>query len=112
MMKIFTPLVFACVISWLAACSGGGENDPTQAPVPRVKTVQVSMDSQSVLELSGNVRARFETPVAFQLDGLIETRHINAGQHVAKGHIWSAPYCKKKFACDKKNNASIYPALK
>ena len=26
-------------------------------------------------------------------------------------HIWFAPYCKKKFVCDKKNNASIYPAL-
>ncbi len=25
-------------------------------------------------------------------------------------HIWSAPYCKKNFVCDKKNNASIYPA--
>lgn len=26
-------------------------------------------------------------------------------------HIWSAPYCKKNFVCDKKNNASIYPAF-
>jgi len=45
------------------------------------------MDGRSVLELSGTVRARFETPVAFQLDGRIETRHINAGQHVAKGQV-------------------------
>jgi len=41
--------------------------------------------SLSVLALSGIVCARFETPVAFQLDGRIETQHINAGQHVAKG---------------------------
>ena len=27
------------------------------------------------------------------------------------GHIWSAPYCKDKFVCDKKNIAPIYPAL-
>ena len=87
MMKIFTPLVFACAIFWLAACSGSGENDLTQALVPQVKTVQVSIDSQSVRELSGIVRARFETPVAFQLDGRIETRHVNAGQHVAKGQV-------------------------
>ena len=25
--------------------------------------------------------------------------------------IWSTPFCKKKFACDKKNIAPIYSAL-
>jgi RND family efflux transporter MFP subunit len=80
-------LILAFAVSWLTACSGNEENDQTQAPIPWVKTLQVQMDNQSTLELSGTVRARFETPVAFQLNGRIATRHINAGQHVRKNQI-------------------------
>ena len=84
MSKLFSLFLLVCATPWLVACSGGEDDAPTLTPVPWVKTMQVRIDNQSILELSGVVRARFETPVAFQLDGRIATRHINAGQHVEK----------------------------
>ncbi len=86
-MRFFALPIFIFSISGLIACSENLENDLIQAPAPWVKTVQVQMDNQSTLELSGTVRARFETPVAFQLNGRIASRHINAGQHVVKGQL-------------------------
>lgn len=85
--NFFALLIFTFSVSWLTACSGDNENDLIQTPVPWVKTMQVQIDNQSALELSGTVRARFETPVAFQLNGRITTRHINAGQQVKKNQI-------------------------
>jgi RND family efflux transporter MFP subunit len=37
--------------------------------------------------MSGTVRARFETPVAFQVAGRILTRHVDAGQTVTAGQL-------------------------
>lgn len=88
---------------WLTACSEKEENNLNQASVRWVKTVQVHMDNQSTLELSGTVHARFETPVAFQLNGRIVARQINAGQRVVKGQAL--------FELDPRDlNQSIYAA--
>ncbi len=84
-MKVLTLFVFVFVIYGLTSCSDDDANKPSQTPIPWVKTTQVHFDNQSTLELSGVVRARFETPVAFQLNGRIAARHINAGQRVVKG---------------------------
>ncbi len=83
-MKFIPLLVFISTIYWLSACSSDEKNDLVQAPVPWVKTVQVQMDNQSVLMLSGTVRARFEIPISFQLNGRIASRHIDAGQTVVQ----------------------------
>ncbi len=85
MKNLFIFLLLISVMFWLSACSVDDDGTSSLAPVPWVKTMQVHVDNQSILELSGVVRARFETPVAFQLDGRIASRHINAGQHVEKG---------------------------
>ena len=85
MTKIFSFFALVCATFWLTACSGEDGEAPFTAPIPWVKTIQVSVDNQLILELSGVVRARFETPVAFELSGRIASRHINAGQHVEKG---------------------------
>ena len=51
--------------------------------------MQIHVDNQSIPELSGVVRARFETPVAFQLDARMASRYINAGQYVEEGQVLS-----------------------
>ncbi len=84
-MKLYTLIVFLLAISWFTACSSNDEDNTLQVHIPWVKTVPVQIDNQSTLELSGTVRARFETPIAFQLSGRIAARYVNAGQRVAKG---------------------------
>lgn len=87
-MNFSSPLlVIGCVLLSLTACSADEEIDSTQASIPWVKTVPARLDDQSALELSGVVRARFETPVAFQLSGRIVARHIDAGKQIRKGQI-------------------------
>ncbi len=87
-MNFFSPLlIIPCVLLCLTACSADKESNAIQASIPWVKTVPARVDDQSALELSGVVRARFETPVAFQLSGRIVARHIDAGQQIKKGQI-------------------------
>jgi RND family efflux transporter MFP subunit len=72
------------------------------------------MDSRSVLKLSGTVRVRFETPVAFQLDVRIETRHISAGQLVTKGQVLfelDARDLKQSIRATKAEHAAAQAAL-
>jgi hypothetical protein len=42
------------------------------------------------------------------LDGFLLRNRTYSNE---RGHIWFAPRCKEKFVYDKKNIASIYPAL-
>jgi len=65
--------------------TGCGERpDESGAAAPRpVKTVPVRPAEHAAARLSGTVRARFETPLAFQVDGRIVKRHVDAGQRVA-----------------------------
>ncbi|MGB0514747.1 MAG: biotin/lipoyl-binding protein, partial [Wenzhouxiangellaceae bacterium] len=37
--------------------------------------------------MSGTVQARFQTPVAFQVGGRIQARHVDAGGRVAAGQV-------------------------
>ncbi len=75
-------------VLWLSACANDDEqSDAPQTHMPWVKTIRVHADNQRALTLSGTVRARYETPVAFQLKGRIAARFIDAGQPVEKGQI-------------------------
>lgn len=76
------------ILLLMLALSGCSEGDPgagSPKPPPWVKTVDLRVDGQSGLGLSGIVRARFETPVAFQVGGRILARHVDAGQRVKAG---------------------------
>ena len=53
--------------------------------VPYVLTVPLKPAQGSVLRLSGTVRARYETPIAFQVPGRILERKVDAGQRVVQG---------------------------
>jgi RND family efflux transporter MFP subunit len=52
-----------------------------------VRTVAVRPATANAVRLSGTVRARFETPLAFQVSGRVVARHVDAGQHVAAGKL-------------------------
>ncbi|MDT8363076.1 MAG: efflux RND transporter periplasmic adaptor subunit [Nitrosomonas sp.] len=80
-------LIYGCFVFGFSACSIDEKADSVQTTVPWVKTVLASADDQSALELSGVVRARYETPVAFQLSGRIAARHVHAGQPVKKDQL-------------------------
>lgn len=55
------------------------------SPPPFVKTIAVHTSSEGQLGLSGTVRARVETPLAFQVGGQIAARRVDAGHRVAPG---------------------------
>lgn len=68
----------------LSACSEPAV--PTQS-VPWVKTIKVSAGQQQQVNLSATVRARYEVPVSFQVNGRILSREADAGQTVSKGQL-------------------------
>lgn len=81
-MKGLLALVFVTI-------SGCGGQEPTAGGVdaPFVKTAAVVSADAGVVGLSGTVRARYETPVAFQVGGRIAARRVNAGQAVRAGQV-------------------------
>jgi RND family efflux transporter MFP subunit len=76
----------ALALLLLSACRS--ETPPSvESGPPWVLTVPVRIDGTTGLELTGTVRARHETPVAFQVGGRIATRHVDAGQRVKRGAV-------------------------
>lgn len=51
-------------------------------PIPWVLTREVVQDERAEVRLSGSVKARYESPIAFQLNGRILAKHVVAGQRV------------------------------
>ncbi|HEY9199687.1 MAG TPA: efflux RND transporter periplasmic adaptor subunit [Gammaproteobacteria bacterium] len=81
-------VLLAFVSLLLSGCSGDEKTDIAAADTaPWVRTVAVRSHTQSRLEVTGRVHARFETPVAFQVDGRIAARHVDAGQTVTAGQV-------------------------
>jgi len=70
----------------LTACSDVPPPQADKAP-PFVRTVKVTMGSQNEFGLSGTVRARVESPLAFQVGGRIALRRADAGERVAAGQV-------------------------
>lgn len=79
-----SSLLFALCLPFLAACKEVPESPATTAP-PQVRTVAVSDDTATTLGLSGTVRARVESPLAFQVSGRITRRLSDAGEAVRAG---------------------------
>lgn len=80
-------LVLALMGLSLTACSQSDTPAVAGDTAPWVRTVAVHSDRQAALEMTGRVHARFETPVAFQVDGRIAARHVDAGQSVSTGQV-------------------------
>lgn len=83
----FIPVFFAVFMLALSACSSDEPPAVTAESAPWVRTVAVRTDGGGVVELTGRVHARYETPVAFQVDGRIAARRVDAGQTVKAGDV-------------------------
>jgi RND family efflux transporter MFP subunit len=70
----------------LAGCTDP-EVAPSTALPPFVKTVQVIPGPEPTLGLSGTVRARIEAPLAFQVEGRIIARAVDAGRQLRRGDL-------------------------
>jgi RND family efflux transporter MFP subunit len=78
-------LALVCVA--ISGCGGGQEPSAGGDEAPFVKTAAVAPADASAVGLSGTVRARHETPVAFQVGGRIAARRVDAGQAVRAGQV-------------------------
>lgn len=81
-MRMIVPLLVCA----LAGCS---DDDAASVPDPArlVMTSPVRTSDAAGARLSGTVRARFETPVSFQVEGRIIDRRVDAGARVAQGDV-------------------------
>lgn len=78
-------LALVCVA--ISGCGGGEEPSAGGGDAPFVRTAAVASADAGVLGLTGTVRARYETPVAFQVGGRIRARRVDAGQAVRAGQV-------------------------
>lgn len=82
-----TRILLASVLAGLLGACGGDSAAPESAAaaLPTVLTVAPRPAEFSGARMSGTVRARFETPLAFQVPGRIRARLVDAGQRVEAG---------------------------
>ena len=71
----------------LSACSRQDAQSEATTPVPWVRMATIESAGAGQLLLSGTVRARHETPVAFQIGGRLLARQVEAGQSVQAGQL-------------------------
>jgi RND family efflux transporter MFP subunit len=90
-MSLFTVLRAApwcaglSVVLLVSACGADAPEAPAAAPW--VRTVALSPAAAGLSSLSGTVRARVESPLAFQVGGRIAQRRVDAGQTVSAGQV-------------------------
>lgn len=71
----------------LAACQQEETSTIAEKLPPFVKTVAVRTAVAGEIRLSGTVRARNETPLAFQVGGRVVQRLVDAGERVTAGQV-------------------------
>jgi RND family efflux transporter MFP subunit len=71
----------------LSGCSRPASSPEAVTPAPWVRTTTIESAASAPLVLSGVVRARHETPMAFQIGGRVLSRHVEAGQTVRAGQL-------------------------
>ncbi|WP_144244196.1 efflux RND transporter periplasmic adaptor subunit [Nitrincola sp. A-D6] len=82
------PLFFMAIVLLILGCSpDNGTSNAPQSAAPWVRTLVVTDASSAFIKLSGTVKGRYETPVAFQVSGRILERHVDAGQRVEAGQL-------------------------
>ena len=80
-MRILASLV---AMGFLAACSEAAEERPDEVRAVRVIKIGAA-DSTRRVEYAGEVRARYETRLAFRVPGKIVERMVEVGSRVAAG---------------------------
>ncbi len=82
------PFILMLTVSMLlGGCGDAPAPRSAEALPPFVKTVAVTAGERQTLGLSGTVRARVESPLAFQVGGRISRRAVDAGQAVSAGQV-------------------------
>jgi RND family efflux transporter MFP subunit len=76
-----------CLLLLLSACAPQPEAPADAVGPPFVKTTTVRPVDAAILQLSGTVRARYETPLAFQVGGRIAARQVDAGQRIKSSQV-------------------------
>lgn len=79
------PILLILFSALMVGCSGHEDAATAGIGAPFVRTVVLSPGTADSLVLSGIVRARFETLLAFQVGGRISSRRADAGQRVGAG---------------------------
>lgn len=80
------PAAFLCIALLLTGCGDSSSRDDTAGP-RRVKTAPVDTVKAPTIRLTGVIRARYETPQAFQVSGRIATREVDSGEEVTSGDV-------------------------
>lgn len=76
------------IIATLAALAAGCAQEAPKSEVVRpVRTLTVNASTTETWTLPGEVRARYETRLAFRLPGQMIERRVEVGQRVAAGHV-------------------------
>lgn len=83
----FIAVFLSALVLALSGCSRDESPETPAETAPWIRTVAVRTDGVSGVELTGRVHARYETPVAFQVDGRIAARRVDAGQTVNAGDV-------------------------
>lgn len=74
-----------CAVAMLAAC--GQDAAPPQIPQPVLVVRPADFTGRSDLSFAGDVRARQESPLAFQVGGHLVRRLVDAGARVERGQV-------------------------
>lgn len=75
-------------LAWLSGCDTTSQAArAVPAAAPWVKTVTIAGGAGASLGMTGTVRARVESPLAFQVPGRIASRMVDAGQSVRAGQL-------------------------
>lgn len=83
----FNHALIVLLVLFVAGCYQYNDSSDNVDDVRYVKMASVKSASENSLMLSGIVRARHETPIAFQVAGRIINRQIDAGQSVGQGQV-------------------------
>ena len=83
-LALVSALALVIVVMLLPGCKE--RTAPSAAPqVPIVQSARVQPAGGTALQLSATIRARVESPLAFQVGGRIVSRHADAGHTVQPG---------------------------
>lgn len=81
------PALLLLALAILVGCGRGGAQTSAAAVPPIVRIAQPQPLGHTSLSMSGVVRARHESPLAFQIGGRVLARQVDAGNRVRRGEI-------------------------
>lgn len=81
---VLIPFAGALLIVLLVGCGGG---DPGPQEKPPVLVVLPGAGSATAMSLTGEIRAREESPLSFRIGGNMLERRVDVGDHVSDGEV-------------------------